>query len=69
MLTRHKLGVVGLEIYHQLLKVYPGTIPDLSTIYRWIREIEAGTFGLTKGATTGRPISTSSAANIQKSKG
>ena len=69
VLTRHKMGISGKQIFAELSLTNKDTCPSLHTIWRWIAEIKKGCFELSKGKSPGRPVSTSAGPNIQKVKG
>ena len=64
--TRCELGISGKQIFHELARVHQDPYPSLQTIYRWILEIQMGSFQFEKKKSPGRPILTVSAANVQR---
>ena len=70
VLTRHKMGISGKQIFTELSLTNKDTCPSLYIIWRWIAEIKKGCFELSKGnwKSPGRPISTSAGPSIQKVK-
>ena len=69
VLTRHKMGISGKQVFAELSLTNKDTCPSLHTIWRWIAEIKKGCFELSKGKSPGRPVSTFAGPNIQKVKG
>ena len=69
VLSRHKMGISGKQIFTELSLTNKDTCPSLYIIWRWIAEIKKGCFELSKGKSPGRPVSTSAGPNIQKVKG
>ena len=59
VLTRHKMGLSGKQIFAELSLTNTDTCPSLHTIWRCIAEIKKGCFELSKGKSPGRPVLTS----------
>ena len=69
VLTLHKMGILGKQIFAELSLTNKDTCTSLHTIWRWIAEIKKRCFELSKGKSLGIPVSTSAGSNIQKVKG
>ena len=48
ILTRHKMGISGKQIFAELLLTNKDTCPSLHTIWHWIAGIKKGCFELSK---------------------
>ena len=66
--TRHQLGISPQDIYDELFAVHGDTSPSARTVCRWVADIKTDHFELKKRSGPGRPVSTNSAANVQKIK-
>lgn len=66
--TRHQLGISPHDIHNELLTVHGDACPSDRTVCRWISDIKTDHFQLTKRSGPGRPVSTTTAANVQKIK-
>ena len=53
--VRAQLGNTATEIVADLTKVFPGSSPSFTTIFRWVSDIGKGQFSLEKDAPPGRP--------------
>ena len=57
--TRHELGISGKLIFDELAIVHQDPCPSLQTIYRWILEIQMGSFQFEKKKSPSRPANAS----------
>ena len=64
--TRCEVGILEKQIFEELARVYQDPCPSLQTIYRWILEIQMGSFQFEKNKSPGWPILTVNAANVQR---
>lgn len=66
--TRNQLGLSVRDIHNELVAAHGDASPTERTVFRWVSDITNGHFELEKGKSPGRPISTCTAANVQKVK-
>eukprot|EP00096_Caligus_rogercresseyi_P005204 TRINITY_DN2022_c0_g2_i2.p1 TRINITY_DN2022_c0_g2~~TRINITY_DN2022_c0_g2_i2.p1 ORF type:complete len:122 (+),score=11.94 TRINITY_DN2022_c0_g2_i2:175-540(+) len=57
-LIRINLGRTVNEIHRDLVSTFPNSYPGLSTIKRWRKDFDNGTFALYKNTSSGRPRET-----------
>ena len=60
------MGIKGKQIFDELARVHSDPCPSLQTIYRWILEIQMGSFQFEKKKSPGRPFLTDNAAKVQR---